>query len=132
MSKTTATPPMTPPMIAPIGGLWEFEGPLSAEVLIQLVEAQDVQEPLEREQVSSDAHLGQDGVTSGQSRHRRKIVRRVFSTSITWLSALSLVGILRLTLPLLENSILKIGAGSKPVSEVEEISGSGEERLSRR
>jgi hypothetical protein len=68
-----------------------------------------VQEPLEREHVSSDAHFGQDGVTSGQARHRRKIVRRVFSTSVTRMSALCFAAILRLIIPLFENSMLKVG-----------------------
>ena len=76
-----ATPPRTPPTIAPIGfedgAVWPGIDPR----LMHTVEAHSVHDSAFKEQVSPAPHDGQLGVPGGHWTQRRKIVRRVPSTS---------------------------------------------------
>jgi hypothetical protein len=75
---TNATPPTTPPAIAPAslpdGGLGVDVPTLRVLVLMQLVAAHSLHERVVAVQDSSASHTGHLGSVSGQERQRRKIV----------------------------------------------------------
>ena len=85
VSSITTIPPITPPAMAPAtGALWMgvgFGDGLTDPILTHVETAQEVHDFVETEHCIPVAQSGHEGVSSGQLRHRRKIVRTLDSMS---------------------------------------------------
>jgi hypothetical protein len=79
MNATNATPPTTPPAIAPTLGL--FDGGAGFGFGMQVMCAHVLQDCGTREQISPSAQVGQVGVSGGHFTQRANMVRSVCSTS---------------------------------------------------
>ena len=78
-----ATPPMTPPTIAPMGVPDDTEAwPGKEPTFTHVVVAQEPQDSACREQVSPEAHGGQAGAPGGHLTHLLNMWRRFSSTSL--------------------------------------------------
>lgn len=79
----TATPPTTPPTMAPMGVPDDIVAwPGKEPTLTQVVVAHELHDSACREQVSPEAHGGQAGAPGGHLTHLLNICRRLSSTSL--------------------------------------------------